>query len=290
MRIRIRVAVVASLCAPVILLFAQGPPGGRGGGGRGPGGPSFDPVVVARGKTIYDANCASCHAPDMRGSKTGINLDRDQIVLDDKGNGDTIGPFISAPHANGAAAKVDLTSAQLGDLATFMRSTAAGGRGISMPPPANALLRGDAKAGEAYFKATCAGCHSLTDAASSGPSLKGIGTKYADDPKGLQNFFVSGGGGGRGFGGPGGGGGGRGTPTTVKITMPDGKVLEGTLNRSDDFLILMTDKDGNMHNIARNGDLPKVEIHNPKQAHLDLLPKYKDSDIHNLTAYLVTVK
>ena len=226
----------------------------------------------------------------MRGAAGGTNLVRNQLVLDDKA-GELIGPVAKNGHANGAAAKVDWTPAQMSDVVIFMHSASSNYRATSMAPTIDQILTGDPKAGEAYFKVTCAGCHSLTDAPSSGPSLKGIGTKYSD-PKSLQNAFVAGGGGGRGMGGPGGpGGGGRGgTPTTVTITMPDGKKLEGTLNRSDDFLILMTEKDGTMHNIARDGDVPKVEIHNPKQPHLDLLLKYTDKDIHNLTAYLVTIK
>jgi cytochrome c oxidase cbb3-type subunit 3 len=272
---------------------APGGPGGApgaGGGGRGRGGPAFDPAAVARGKTLFDANCASCHASDMRGAKGGINLVRSQLVLDDKA-GEIIGPIAKNGHANGAAAKMDWTPEQMADVVVLMHSLSSNYRTVSMPPTDSAVLSGDPKAGEAYFKANCASCHSLTDGASSGPSLKGIGTKYAE-PKTLQNAIVGGGGGGRGFGGPGGpgGGGGRGAPTTVTITMPDGKKLEGTLNRSDDFLILMTEKDGTVHNIRRDGDVPKVEIHNPKQAHLDLFLKYTDKDIHNLTAYLVTMK
>jgi len=36
--------------------------------------------------------------------------------------------------------------------------------------------------------------------------------------------------------------------------------------------------------------VPKVEVTNPLQPHLDMLTKWKDDDIHNLTAYLVTLK
>jgi cytochrome c oxidase cbb3-type subunit 3 len=36
--------------------------------------------------------------------------------------------------------------------------------------------------------------------------------------------------------------------------------------------------------------MPKVELKDPVQAHYDMLSKYTDANIHNLTAYLVTLK
>jgi len=136
---------------------------------------------------------------------------------------------------------------------------------------------GDAKAGEAFFNGPgkCNTCHSVTG------DLAGIGGKL--DAKALQNALVSGN-----------GGRGRGLPevpaTTVKVVLPSGKVVEGKLARVDDFLVSLTDLAGNYLTFQRNGDVPKVEIHNPLQAHLDMLPKYTDDEMHNLTAYLVTLK
>jgi cytochrome c oxidase cbb3-type subunit 3 len=147
-----------------------------------------------------------------------------------------------------------------------------------MVPPS--ILVGDAKAGEAYFKTTCASCHSVTG------DMKGIATKY-EDPKLLQNHWLIPGG---GRGGRGGGGGGGGTPTTVTVTTASGQKMEGRLGRIDDFIVILTDADGVQRTIRRDGDLPKVEIHDPVEPHKNLLPKYTDKDIHNLTAYLVTLK
>ena len=42
--------------------------------------------------------------------------------------------------------------------------------------------------------------------------------------------------------------------------------------------------------IYRDGDVPKVEVHDPMKLYKDLLPVYTDTDIHNVTAYLATLK
>jgi cytochrome c oxidase cbb3-type subunit III len=62
------------------------------------------------------------------------------------------------------------------------------------------------------------------------------------------------------------------------------------LDQIDDFIVVLTDANGNYHSYARHGDSPKVTISNPLQPHLDMLPNFKDEDIHNVTAYLVTLK
>ena len=96
---------------------------------------------------------------------------------------------------------------------------------------------------------------------------------------------------------PGGGGRGRGgagglatLPTTVTVTPSSGHKMEGRLVRIDDFIVTLIDTDGIQRTFRRDGEVPKVEIHDPLKPHRDLLPTYTDKDIHNLTAYLVTLK
>jgi cytochrome c oxidase cbb3-type subunit 3 len=76
----------------------------------------------------------------------------------------------------------------------------------------------------------------------------------------------------------------------VTVTLPSGKSFEGTLERIDDFNVALTDADGDYHSFARKGGLPKVELRDPIKQHYDLLSKYTDADIHNLTAWLITSK
>jgi cytochrome c oxidase cbb3-type subunit 3 len=77
---------------------------------------------------------------------------------------------------------------------------------------------------------------------------------------------------------------------TVTITQPSGEKLEGSLVRIDDFLVTVALADGTSRTIRREGDVPRVEVHDPMQAHRDLLQVYTDKEMHDLTAYLVTLK
>ena len=265
---------------------AQPPAGGRGGRGGGGGGfanaypqrPPGDPAMIERGKALYGVNCQFCHGGDARGGEGGPNLIRAEIVLNDQ-NGELIAPVIQNGRIDQGMPKFPMTNAQVADIAAFIHSFRVAGYDASrMKPPT--IVVGDAAAGEAYFKSKCTSCHSVSG------DLKGIGAKYAEDPRALQQLFVM----------PGGGGRGRGAttanipPTTVTVTTAAGKTVEGRLVRVDDFIVTLAAPDGTQQTFRRDGDRPKVEIHDPLQPHKDLLRVYSDKDIHNLTAYLVTVK
>jgi cytochrome c oxidase cbb3-type subunit 3 len=112
--------------------------------------------------------------------------------------------------------------------------------------------------------------------------MEGLATRTGD-PMALQNFWVGGGGrGGRGGGSP--------TPVTAAVTDASGQKVEGRLIRIDDFIVVIAQADGTQRSFRRNGDVPKVEIRDPREAHRKLLPTYTDKDIHDVTAYLVTLK
>jgi cytochrome c oxidase cbb3-type subunit 3 len=74
------------------------------------------------------------------------------------------------------------------------------------------------------------------------------------------------------------------------VTLGSDQKIAGRLVRIDDFIVTLTDSEGTQRTFRRDGDKPHVEIHEPLQPHKDLLGVYSDKDIHNLTAYLVTVK
>jgi mono/diheme cytochrome c family protein len=263
--------------------------GGRAGGGGGMGAypqhAPADPASVERGRALYGVNCAFCHGSDARGGEGGPNLLRAQIVLNDR-TGELIAPVVQNGRPDAGMPKINLSMAQITDVANFVHSFRVGGYDISRNRPPSILV-GDAKAGEAYFQSKCASCHSVAG------DLKGIGARF-DDPKLLQNFFVMPGGGRGGFGGSGGGGGAPPSnlpPTTVTVTLVGcNQRVEGRLGRIDDFIVTLTQADGTPRSFRRDGDTPKVEIHDPMAHHRGLLKVYTDNDIHNLTAYLVTVK
>jgi cytochrome c oxidase cbb3-type subunit III len=202
------------------------------------------------------------------------------MVLNDK-SGEGIASIIQNGRLEQGMPKFTFNMTQISELAAYIHSFKVGGYDISrMTPPS--ILVGNAKAGEAYFQSTCASCHSITG------DLKGFGAKFAD-PKVLQNTYLMPGGGGRGARG-----GGPSLvnvpPTTVTVTPLSGPKVEGRLVRVDDFIVVLAQSDGVEKSFRRDGDKPKVEVHDPLQPHKDLLPKYTDKDIHNLTSYLVTVK
>lgn len=77
---------------------------------------------------------------------------------------------------------------------------------------------------------------------------------------------------------------------TATITLPSGEKLKGFLEQIDDFTVAIRDDNDEYHSFVRHGAMPKVELHDPLQAHIELLQRYTDADIHNLTAYLVNQK
>lgn len=275
-------AMLATLAIAASAQTPAQPPAraGRGGGGgfanAFPQHAPSDPAMVERGRALYGVNCQFCHGSDARGGEGGPNLLRAEIVLNDQG-GELIGPVIQNGRIPQGMPKFPMTNAQVADIAAFIHNFRVAGYDASrMKPPT--ILVGNAAAGETYFKSKCASCHSVTG------DLKGIGAKYAE-PRTLQQLFVMPGGGGRGRGATG-----SVPPTTVTVTLASGQKVEGRLLRVDDFLVTLTDSEGEQRSFRRDGDRPRVEIHDPLEAHKDLLRVYSDKDIHNLTAYLETVK
>ena len=79
-------------------------------------------------------------------------------------------------------------------------------------------------------------------------------------------------------------------PVTVVVTTSDGQRVEGRLERIDDFLVTLIDTDGTPKTFRRNGTSPAVQITDPLDGHKKLLVKYPERDMHDVTAYLVTLK
>lgn len=247
--------------------------------------PPGDPAQIARGKTLYGIACTSCHGADLRGGDLGgPNLLRSQVALSDQ-DGELIYPIIQGSRQGAGMPAIPMSEADGKAVAAFIRSEVANigtqGKPPSIGKAAPSVLVGDAGAGQAYFAAKCGSCHSPTG------DLQGIAAKVPD-PKALQNAWVSGGRN-RRYGGTLGPVGARRT-VTVTVTLPSGESVEGRLARIDDFLVTLVQADGTFRTFHREGEVPKVEIQDPLKAHRDMLAVYTDKDIHNVTAYLVTLK
>lgn len=250
--------------------------------------PKGDPALIARGKVIYEINCRACHGGDLRGGDVGgPNLLRSDIVLkDDKG--ELIEPIVRNGKMTPGVTLVmppmpQLTSADMRAVSEFIHDVVSTARPHGSPPAGPPvelnILVGTAAAGQKYFEAKCSACHSATG------DLRGLASRLTD-PKTLQNTWVGGGGaagaGGRGGNAPA-------NPVTVTVTQPSGERAQGTLVRVDDFTVVLT-TEGQRRSFVRRGPSPKVEIKDPRDAHTDLLSVYTDKDIHDVTAYLVTLK
>ena len=268
-----RVIMTAMLLSTALAAQDQ-PKMRRPGGGAGMDYRDYDAATIERGKSAFVANCGFCHGANARGGESGPDLVRSAVVIDDE-NGNLIMPIVHGGRQTQGMPKVDVSEKQLADIVAFLHEgvRAAAERGTYKVLN---IVTGNARAGEAYFigAGKCATCHSVTG------DLKGIGAKY--DPVALQGRIVM----------PVGGRPGRrnSSPIEVTVTLSAGKVVTGTLERIDDFTVALTDAAGEFRSFARHGETPKVVLKDPVQAHFDMLPKYTDADIHNLTAYLVTLK
>ncbi|HZJ33381.1 MAG TPA: cytochrome c [Vicinamibacterales bacterium] len=266
---------------------AQQPARGRGAGpgtgqiggavGAYPARPPADPAALERGKAAYGTYCTFCHGADTRGGDGGPSLLRSGVVLDDQ-NGELIGPVVVNGRPDRGMPKFALTPAQIGDIATFLHSFRVNGYDDSRNRPPSIVV-GSANEGEAYFKSRCASCHSATG------DLQGVATRF-NNPRTLQqSWLMPGSAGGRGV--P--------TPTNAKppratVTTSNGEKIEGELERVDDFSVAIRLEDGTRRAWRIVNGIPRVTVTDPLQAHRELLKEYKDDDIHNVTAYLVTLK
>jgi cytochrome c oxidase cbb3-type subunit 3 len=259
-------------------------PAGEGSSGRPAGGfipgqtrPSIDPAAVARGKTLFGINCQACHGQDLRGGDLGgPNLLRSQVTLSDQ-NGELIVPIIQGARQATGMPAIGLSLEDSKTVAAYVRSVVATIGKQGTPPgeqkPLNVVV-GDASRGEAYFAMKCKSCHSPEG------DLRGIASRVTN-PKALQNLWVAGGV----------RSGNKEEPVAaVKVTLPSGEKVEGQLIRIDDFLVSVELSDGTARSFRRSGDTPKVIVSDPLQAHKDLLPVYTDKEMHDVTAYLVTLK
>jgi mono/diheme cytochrome c family protein len=241
--------------------------------------PKVDAAAADRGRPIWAAECITCHGTQARGSDNGPNLIRSELVLHDR-SGSELGPFLKKGHPmQSGRPSAALTSAQVSDLANFIRQRVEDTLRGSPIFKVQDILTGDPKAGEAYFNGDgrCATCHTATSR-----SLSGIASRFS--PVDLQQrmlFPLPARGRGAGAAGA--------AVTTVTVTPPGGRAMSGVLVQMDDFYVTLRDAAGATHVIDRSGGTA-VTVTDPLQAHHELLDRITDKNIHDLTAYLVTLK
>lgn len=230
-----------------------------------------DPAAIERGRSQFKSSCGFCHGDDATGNRAP-DLVRSATVLHDA-DGDRIAPVIRNGKPDlGMPGFGNLTQAQISDIVVFLHNQAdeaLHSNGVPRDYPLKKLLTGNAGAGKAYFNGAggCARCHSPTG------DLAGIARKYS--PLDLQQRMVY----------PVGRDGAR---VNATVTLPNGEKLEGRVVSNDEFDIAIAGPDGSYR--AWPKSTVKVELQDPLAAHRDLFPKYTDADIHNLFAYMETLK
>lgn len=240
----------------------------------------LDPAAVDRGGKLFVANCGICHGATAKGTNIAPDLVRSLLVLDDE-NGNLIRPVLRDGREGTAMPKANLTGPQIDDVIVWLHAQTFAANHRTNYAFLN-VVTGDPKKGEFYFNGAgkCSSCHSPTG------DLAGIGARL--DPLTLQGRWLQPRVAGRG-------GAAAGTPSktaiTITVTLPSGQSFTGTPDRIDEFHVAFHDSTGAYRSFARESDTnPKVEMHDPLKAHVDMLGKYTDGDIHNVTAYLVTLQ
>lgn len=235
-----------------------------------------DENAAARGRTVYIAQCITCHGTRARGTERGADLVRSLVVLHDR-YGSTLGPFLAKGHPAGT--NMALSQAQIVDLSHFLHQQV---ENTLRTGPYNKVLNilvGDPKAGEAYFNGAgkCNTCHSPTG------DLAHIASKYQPSVLQLKVVFPQTAAFGR-----------RAIsnsrkPVTVTVTTASGEKVTGVLDEMDDFDVSLRDDSGHYRTFSREPGV-KVEKHDPYAAHVALLDEYTDKEIHDVVAYLETLK
>lgn len=255
-----------------------------------PRNPVVDPAKHDQGRDLWAKHCIDCHGTQARGSEKGPNIIRSTVVNFDRSSltpGSALGPFLKKGHPTQSGTPLSaFTDEQIVALAHFLRQRVNETmRGSPLFVPGD-VLTGDAKAGEAFFfgEGKCSTCHTPT-----ARSLAGIRSRMSSTVDLQQRMlFPMSGRGGRGRGGAG-----AATPNpnavTVTITPASGAALSGVLVDQDSFFVTFRDAAGVVQTVRRAPGM-RVVTTNPLQAHVDLLDRLTDKNIHDLVAYLETLK
>ena len=234
----------------------------------------FSREQIESGRGRFASQCGFCHGRDAAGGESGPDLTRSPLVAADV-RGDRIGPVVRSGRTDKGMPAFTLPDADLTAIVAFIHDQKAqadaatgGRRAVDVAD----LQTGDAAAGKRYFDSACVKCHSVSgDLAGIAGRLQGLA---------LLQRMLNPASGGRGSG-P------RSVPT-VTVTTGNGQTVTGRLAYRDEFTIALTDSTGWYRSWP--ADKVKYTVDDQLQAHVDQLAKYTDAEMHNVLAYLQTLK
>ncbi|MEO6909680.1 MAG: c-type cytochrome [Edaphobacter sp.] len=222
------------------------------------------------GASLFQQNCAFCHGRDAAGGESGPDLTRSKLVAADRG-GDKIAEVVLNGRTDGdkrmPAFKLSPTDMEsivafIHDQVRKANAKPGGRRGVDVAD----LQTGNAAAGKRYFEGAggCSSCHSATG------DLAHIASRY----EGLQleeRMLYP-----------------RGVKSKITVTLPSGEKVTGTEAYLDEFTVGLTDANGTYRSWPTAS--VKYTVDSPVDAHVAQFPKYTDADIHNLMAYMQTLR
>ena len=229
---------------------------------------SAKPPLVEAGESQFVQQCAFCHGRDAGGGEDGPDLTRSKVVADDV-SGDKIGPVVRNGRPQNGMPRFTVSDQELAELVAFIHaqktlaeSQKGGRRGVDVSD----LQTGNVEAGKQYFNGAgkCASCHSPTG------DLAGVAKRY-EGLKLEERLLYP-----------------RGAKARIAVTLPSGETVSGVLAYQDEFHVALTDETGRYR--AWSTKRVKFKVDAPAEAHAELLAKYTDADIHNLMAYLQTLR
>src|ERR1700721_2626298 len=226
------------------------------------------PALVESGSALFRRDCSFCHGRDAGGGESGPDLTRSRLVTEDV-YGDKIGEVVRNGRPDKGMPRFDLSDRQIASLTAFIHTqqnagpTKKGGRkGVDVSD----LQTGNAEAGKQYFDGSggCATCHSPTG------DLAGIGSRYQGLELEEQMLYP------------------KHAKSRVTVTLAGGQAITGTLEYLDEFTVGLVDPTG-WYRSWRTDDV-QYKVDAPVNTHVELLSKYTDADIHDLRAYLQTLR
>ena len=229
---------------------------------------SYPQSQVQAGRDIFRQDCSFCHGRDAGGGETGPDLTRSKLVTQDV-DGDKISPVVRSGRPDKGMPPFDRSEDQIASLVAFIHTqqiralTRTGGRkGVD----AADLQTGNVEAGKKYFVGAggCAACHSETG------DLAGIASRFRGLELEEQMLYP------------------KHAKSKVTVTSASGQPISGTLAYRDEFTVGLIDDSGTYRSWPA-ADV-KYKVDDAVNAHVELFPKYTDDDIHNLMAYLQTLR
>lgn len=233
-----------------------------------PAAQSESQAIVDAGHNLFLQNCAFCHGRDAGGGETGPDLTGSKLVQTDV-KGDKIGAVIRNGRPEKGMPRFNLSDQDIASLVAFIHSRATFAEshpGARRRVDVSDLQTGNAEAGKQYFNGAggCAKCHSPTG------DLAGVARRYQGLRLEMRLLYP------------------QDARAKATVTLPSGETVTGALIYHDEFTIGVRDPDGWYHSWPTRD--VKFTVDAPADAHAALLEKYSDDDIHNLMAYLQTLR